>query len=532
MEKSLWQSPRDREKLLKDLVKRPTITGSRGELSFPSFIRQLLLEIPYFELHKNHVQLTSTEDYKELVTAFYQAPNSSKTIVLISHFDTVGVEDYSTIKENAFDPDYLKKFFEKDNSYLDKNAIEDLKSDNYIFGRGIMDMKAGLMLHLGLIEKATIEKWDVNLILVTVPDEEVNSSGARKAVETIERIKQTHQLDIQLHLNSEPTFQQSEIDHKHYVYSGSIGKIMPGVLCYGKETHVGNPLDGLSSNYMMSYITQFIEYNDIFKETFENEETPLPVSLMTKDIKEDYDVQTPFKTVSLYNMFLFNRSSNKLYDLFTNTITEAVSHCENSWSNILKDSDQNANINVLTFEELKNYTINKYGEQFINNLIDDVLVTTTDLNLQSVKVTEALMDLCKNLTPAVVTFLATPYYPSVNDSYTPFIESIVDTVQTTLKNKFHRNSERIHYFNGISDSSYFKFNGNIDDLNSYKKNTPNFNITYKIPFESIKKITAPVLLCGPIGKDAHKVTERLNKKSAFEELPSLLETIITKHFID
>ncbi len=145
-----------------------------------------------------------------------------------------------------------------------------------------MDMKAGLMLHLSLIEQASIEAWDINLILVTVPDEEVNSSGMRKAVETIARLKQQHQLDIQLHLNSEPTFQQASADEHHYIYSGSIGKIMPGVLCYGKETHVGNPMDGLSSNFMMSYINQAIEYNDEFKETFENETTPLPVSLMTK----------------------------------------------------------------------------------------------------------------------------------------------------------------------------------------------------------------------------------------------------------
>ncbi|RIO61625.1 M20/M25/M40 family metallo-hydrolase, partial [Mammaliicoccus sciuri] len=173
--------------------------------------------------------------------------------VLISHFDTVGVEDFGSYSEYAFDPDAVKDIFKEHNSYLSEDAIEDLNRDTYLFGRGVMDMKAGLMLHLSLIEQASIEAWDINLILVTVPDEEVNSSGMRKAVETIARLKQQHQLDIQLHLNSEPTFQQASADEQHYIYSGSIGKIMPGVLCYGKETHVGNPMDGLSSNFMMSY---------------------------------------------------------------------------------------------------------------------------------------------------------------------------------------------------------------------------------------------------------------------------------------
>ncbi|MEW8965406.1 arginine utilization protein RocB, partial [Staphylococcus arlettae] len=78
----------------------------------------------------------------------------------------------------------------------------------------------------------------------------------RKAIHIIAEYQQQYDLDIQLHLNSEPTFQQLDNDLTHYVYSGSIGKIMPGVLCFGKETHVGNPLEGLSSNFILSYITQ------------------------------------------------------------------------------------------------------------------------------------------------------------------------------------------------------------------------------------------------------------------------------------
>ena len=53
----------------------------------------------------------------------------------------------------------------------------------------------------------------------------------------------------------------------------------------------------------------------------------------------------------------------------------------------------------------------------------------------------------------------------------------------------------------------------MSQMITYEKNTPNFNATYTIPFEAIKEISAPTLLCGPIGKDAHKVSERLHKKS-------------------
>jgi len=68
------------------------------------------------------------------------------------------------------------------------------------------------------------------------------------AVQKLNQIRKEDHLDIALHLNSEPTFSQAENDPNHYVYSGTIGKIMPSVLCYGKETHVGQPLNGISSN--------------------------------------------------------------------------------------------------------------------------------------------------------------------------------------------------------------------------------------------------------------------------------------------
>ena len=60
----------------------------------------------------------------------------------------------------------MKKIFQQYSNYLSEEAVEDLNSDTYLFGRGIMDMKAGLMLHLSLIELATVEQWDINLVLI------------------------------------------------------------------------------------------------------------------------------------------------------------------------------------------------------------------------------------------------------------------------------------------------------------------------------------------------------------------------------
>jgi arginine utilization protein RocB len=156
-----------------------------------------------------------------------------------------------------------------------------------------MDMKMGLVMHMGIIEKASVEQWPINLLLLTVPDEEVNSSGMRAAVPKLLELKEMHQLTFNLFLNGEPVFTQEPGDRNYYVYSGSIGKIMPSALFYGKETHVGQPLNGITAPYIASFLTQRMEWNLSLQETVMGERTPLPVTLQQKDLRSEYSVQTP-----------------------------------------------------------------------------------------------------------------------------------------------------------------------------------------------------------------------------------------------
>jgi arginine utilization protein RocB len=60
----------------------------------------------------------------------------------------------------------------------------------------------------------------------------------------------------------------------------------------------------------------------------------------------------------------------------------------------------------------------------------------------------------------------------------------------------------------------------------FKENTPVWGTSYGIPFDAMADLQAPVLNVGPFGKDAHKRTERLHIKSAFEQVPILVEEMI------
>ncbi len=48
----------------------------------------------------------------------------------------------------------------------------------------------------------------------------------------------------------------------------------------------------------------------------------------------------------------------------------------------------------------------------------------------------------------------------------------------------------------------------------------------------MQQLRAPVLNIGPHGKDAHKLTERLHKNSAFVYVPFALKNLIETMFVE
>ena len=59
-------------------------------------------------------------------------------------------------------------------------------------------------------------------------------------------------------------------------------------------------------------------------------------------------------------------------------------------------------------------------------------------------------------------------------------------------------------------------------VETFKSNMPGYGITYDLPFDTIKKLNLPVLDIGAFGKDAHRWTERIEKKFSFNVTPELI----------
>ena len=86
---------------------------------------------------------------------------------------------------------------------------------------------------------------------------------------------------------------------------------------------------------------------------------------------------------------------------------------------------------------------------------------------------------------------------------------------------------------GMSDLSYAGFVGNMEDIRAISENSPGWDEIYTIPFDSLKRLSMPIVNIGPWGKDLHKTTERVFAPDVFERVPmilyDLIESILTEN---
>ena len=88
---------------------------------------------------------------------------------------------------------------------------------------------------------------------------------------------------------------------------------------------------------------------------------------------------------------------------------------------------------------------------------------------------------------------------------------------------------RRNYCCGISDLSYCA-GPDRAELQSYAANTPLWGGMYHMDLDAMAGFQVPALLFGPVGKDAHQMSERVNARSLLEEVPGILQYFIEQVF--
>ncbi|SET48622.1 Peptidase family M20/M25/M40 [Natronincola peptidivorans] len=291
-----------------ELCAIPSISETKGEIEAPLKMVKILERLSYFKTNPHHLQLhTMPNDplNRTYITAFMEgAVPSNKTVILLSHYDVVGIDEFGMLKKYAFHPILYTEHLKTTKSIeLPQEALKDLNSGDYLFGRGIMDMKYGIAAHIEVlyeIEK-NLDTFQGNILLLSVPDEETNSAGMLSAVEFLLSLKQEKNLEYLCAIISEPHFPKYPGDDNIYIYNGTVGKLLPVFYCVGKETHVGEPFAGINPNMLTGKLLERIHQNPHLSDTLGEIYTPAPTCLKQSDTKKDYSVQTPVAAYTYFN---------------------------------------------------------------------------------------------------------------------------------------------------------------------------------------------------------------------------------------
>ena len=284
----------------------PSVTGSPDEAAFaPKLARYLA--------HFDTVWTSPIPDDARRNVFALKRGRSNRTIVLTGHFDVVPVNDYGALEPLAFAaerllPEIVARLRRSGESPL---ALADFESGEFLPGRGLLDMKAGLAAGIAAMEAYS---GDASLLFLAVSDEEERSAGARAAAPLLAGIAQEHGLDIALVINLDAISDQGDGAVGRSVALGSVGKQLVTAFVVGKEAHACYPEDGANAAYLGAELLTEFELAPELAETSGAEVAAPPTALHAKDLKSGYNVTTPAQSWLYWNTLQHRRSAQEVFD--------------------------------------------------------------------------------------------------------------------------------------------------------------------------------------------------------------------------
>ena len=502
------------ENILFDYLKVESFTNTQGEELVDAFFNKTISEMSYFKDHPELYGQYETGDKnfdRHINYAFYKG--HSDTYVMIHHSDVVNVDNYADYKKLAFEPSNLANAFLEDDNFLSREAMEDLHSGNFLFGRGVADMKAGGSIELALLDYYSCSGMGPSILVIAVPDEENESLGMRAAIRLLKDLKDEHQLSYKLMINTEP--HQRIQSERGVISQGSIGKLNVFVHVKGVLAHAGKALEGINPNGLLARIVSEVDLNDDFVNVTESEMSIPPTWVMMRDNKKVYDISFPSMSYGILNILNY-----------TDTPSDVLGKLKKLIQTALDDYLEHINMKRLKFSSKTGRNWKCFNKSDNVFTLDEYLAFRNESGkpLDYPEDIEALMCKSNDDEPLIVIGILPPYYPAVTNVEQSELIDLVN--EFTLKN-YNQTYDNRMYFTGISDLSYSKLpSKNIEEE---MKNIMGWKTKYYIPFEILESVEMPCINIGPWGKDFHKPSERVFKEDVFERTPNIIDYIIRNY---
>ena len=533
--------------LTKKLVSIASVNTTPGEKAIGLYIEDYLRAIPYFKEHPEKVIIQPLKDDllgRRNVLAWIKGEKeeSKETIIFHGHTDTVGVEDFGKFKAHAFDCDKLMEVLKQMD--LPAEVAKDLASGDYLFGRGACDMKSGDAVFLVLAKAICkqIKALKGNIILSFNPVEENLHTGIIEAGTIFKKLREEEGLRYVLAINNDYICPLYPNDSNRYVYTGSVGKLLPCFYIEGKETHVGQCFEGFDASMVAAELIREINLNPKYCEGYNGEYTLPPSVLKMKDLKEQYNVQTSFASFVYFNYFIHNASLEEIMSQLKGAGQKALDNVLDIMNNRYQAYCQLSKVacepleyttQVIDYEQLVSRAKAHYEgdlDQIIHKIAEEGTLIGKDKREIPLEIVRKLCEIANFKMPTIVLFFAAPYCPhntlkqevKEEDNLYQKIKGLTKSFGETVGEHY----EVLQFFPSLTDSSYLKIDDAHTSITHLKANFPEYDTLYPVPLEQIKDLNIPAINFGCYGKDAHKWTERVYMPYSFEVLPKLIiETI-------
>ncbi|HEX8033391.1 MAG TPA: M20/M25/M40 family metallo-hydrolase, partial [Ktedonobacterales bacterium] len=478
---------------------------------------------------------------------------SSRTVVLLGHIDTVATEDYGALEPYALDPDALAARLDTLASMTPGlQADLDAHPGDWLFGRGGADMKSGVASNLALMRHfATLAQkgeLPLSVVLLATPDEEHEGAGVLQGVHFLLRLREQHNLDYLGAINTDYVSALYPGDPHRYIYTGTIGKLLPSFLIVGKESHVGDPFDGLDANLIAAELIGDLSMADDLCDSVRGQVTAPPVTLHATDLKFHYDVQLPFMSYFYLNILTFTSTPADILarlharaEAALMRVLQRVDASERRWIAAQGDATRPDQVKprtgtVVDYATLHAEVVNRLGESAVTSALDaewDACPPEADSRERCLRLVRRLWVLSGRPGPAVVVYFSPPYCPHVSSPPSPLLEAVSAVVAAHPD----LNLAIGEYFPLLSDMSYLRQDPSVDtaalvaNMPVWRDPAPDAPPTrsgaYTLPFDAIRALDLPVIDLGVYGKGAHQRGERVLMSYSFGDVPQLIyETIM------
>ncbi|MFT9596817.1 M20/M25/M40 family metallo-hydrolase [Mesobacillus sp.] len=532
----------------KQLVNIGSIVNTSGENEIAQALYTMISSFPYFIENPSHVIKPQTQNdvlERYNVMAFVKGTkgNSNRTVILMGHLDTVGIDDFTQLADLAFDPDQLLVELKKEKlpPLVDQHA----QSGEWMFGRGVLDMKSGVASNLYLLKYFSEhpEELDGNLVFLTECDEEDSSYGILSAVKDLNVWKEDHNFEYVAAVNSDFVSPRYSGDKNRYIYKGTVGKLLPSFYITGSETHVGSAFEGLDPNLIAAELTRQIDYNPELCNESLGETTMPPVSLKQMDLKPNYTVQTALAAYVYYNFFIHSWTPKdvleKLKEQAHIAFEKALKLYEERYQQFCKMISEPSRViqwkpRVMTYEEMEAELIKTHGTDYTAHMVefkDDLLLDASlDLRMYAARVVEEAWKWMPDQSPAIIIFYSSLYSPRIEVAgETDDEQNLIKALDSAVKTVQPGYAEPIvvrSFFPYISDMSFVALSDDDEALDFASRNNPSWGTKFFVDYQEIRELNVPVINIGPYGLDAHKRYERMEIDYSVKIVPNLTFEVI------